>query len=83
MPSANQNTFIRGHTIHDNFKYVQRPVVLFRKKKKPKMLLKLDISKAVDTLAWQFLLDVLQAYGFSSDCRAVAVHGNLPHPSER
>ena len=31
--SPNQNAFIRGRSIHDNFKYVQRAVVLLRKKR--------------------------------------------------
>jgi hypothetical protein len=34
------------------------------------LLLKLDISKAFDTLSWPFLLEVLQAHGFSAKWRA-------------
>lgn len=30
---------------------------------------KLDISKAFDTLAWTFLLDVMRAFGFSENWR--------------
>lgn len=62
MIDRNQNMFIRTRSIHDNFKYVQRAAVLTRKKKT--LLLKLDISKAFDTLSWPFLLEVLQAHGF-------------------
>lgn len=51
-------------TTQDNFKYIQRAAVLIRKRKIPMMLLKLDISKAFDTLSWPFLLNVLQARGF-------------------
>lgn len=43
---------------------MQRAAVLIRKKKKSMLLLKLDISKAFDTLSWPFLLEVLQARGF-------------------
>lgn len=64
--SANQNAFIRGRTIHDDFKFVQRAAVYLRKNRIPKVLLKLDISKA---FAWPFLLDTLRAFGFSSQCR--------------
>jgi hypothetical protein len=39
-------------------------VVLIRKKKVPMLLLKLDISKAFDTLSWPFLLNILQVRGF-------------------
>lgn len=38
--------------------------MLIRKRKIPMLLLKLDISKAFDTLSWPFLLDVLAARGF-------------------
>ena len=62
--APNQNAFIRGRTIHDNFKYIQRAAVLLRTKKIPKILLKLDIAKAFDTIDWAFILDVLQAMGF-------------------
>jgi hypothetical protein len=69
MIDKNQNTFIRMRSIHDNFKYVQRAVALIRKKKTPMLLLKLDISKAFDTLSWPFLLEVLQAHGFREQWR--------------
>jgi len=62
----NQSAFIRGRSILDNFKYVQRASVMLRRKKIPKALVKLDISKAFDTLSWPFLLEVLQARGFSN-----------------
>ena len=64
---CNQSAFIKGRYILDNFKYVQRSAVLIKKKKIPKLLLKLDISKAFDTVSWQFLLEVLQGWGFG--CR--------------
>lgn len=47
----NQNAFVRSRSIHDNYKYVQRAAVLIRSKKRPMLLLKLDISKAFDTLS--------------------------------
>jgi hypothetical protein len=64
LVATNQNAFIKTRTIHDNFKYVQRAAVLIRKKKVPMLLLKLDISKAFDTLSWPFLLELLQVRGF-------------------
>ena len=65
----NQSAFIKGRYILDNFKYVQRSAVLLKRKKIPKLLLKLDISKAFDTVSWQFLLEVLQAWGFGNRWR--------------
>ncbi|WVZ88407.1 hypothetical protein U9M48_034933 [Paspalum notatum var. saurae] len=67
--APNQTAFIRGRSILDSFKYVQSAAALFRKKKIPKMLLKLDISKAFDTLSWAFLLEILGALGFSTKWR--------------
>lgn len=66
LVAENQNAFIKGRLIHNNFKFVQRVAVLIRRRKIPGLLLKLDISKAFDSLAWPFLLQVLQAYGFSN-----------------
>lgn len=69
----NQNAFIRSRTIHDNFKYIQRAAVLIRKKKIPMLLLKLDISKAFDTLSWPFLLEIMRARGFGPKwCRWIS-----------
>lgn len=65
LVSRSQNAFIRSWSIHDNYKFVQRAAVLIRRKKIPMLLLKLDISKAFDTLSWPFLIDVLHAHGFS------------------
>jgi hypothetical protein len=65
----NQNAFVKARTIQDNYKYVQRAAVLIRKKKIPMLLLKLDISKAFDTLSWPFLLEVLKAHGFGDTWR--------------
>ena len=36
------------------------------KKKQPALFIKLDISKAFDSIGWQYLLDVLTALGFST-----------------
>jgi hypothetical protein len=73
--AKNQNTFIRNWNIQDNFKYIQRAVVLIRKKKVPMLLLKLDISKAFDTLSCR---------SSSTSCKLVAsellgVDGLLPY----
>lgn len=42
---------------------------MFKQRKIPKLLLKLDIAKAFDTVAWPFLLQVLQYIGFGQRWR--------------
>jgi hypothetical protein len=73
LVDKNQNAFIRLRTIQDNFKFVQRAVVIIRKKKIPMLLLNFDISKAFDTLSWLFLLELLLARGFGPKwCRWIS-----------
>jgi hypothetical protein len=38
-------------------------------KKKPSLLLKIDITRAFDSVAWPFLLELLQHMGFSNAVR--------------
>ncbi|WVZ55317.1 hypothetical protein U9M48_005990, partial [Paspalum notatum var. saurae] len=65
LVSCNQTAFIRGRTLHDSYKFVQSLAREYRRRKKSRILLKIDISKAFDTLSWAFLLEVLEAHGFS------------------
>lgn len=64
LVNVNQIAFIRNRSIHDNFKYVQAAAKLFKQWKIPKILLKLDIAKAFDTVLWQLLLQILHHVGF-------------------
>jgi len=66
LVSQAQNAFIKKRCIHDNFLYVQRVIQFLHKKKQPALFIKLDISKAFDSIGWQYLLDVLTALGFST-----------------
>jgi hypothetical protein len=64
LVTANQSAFIRGRCIHDNFNLVQQSIKLFHKLNIPSLFLKLDISKAFDTISWPFLFEVLSHVGF-------------------
>jgi hypothetical protein len=66
LVSTNQTAFMRKRSILDSYKYVQCAAAVFRRRKIPKLLLKLDISKAFDSLAWSFLLEILLKLGFST-----------------
>ena len=64
-----QSAFIKGRTIHDNFKYVHCLAKMFKQSKTPAVMLKLDIEKAFDSVSWEFLLQVLEAKGFGTKFR--------------
>lgn len=69
LVSHAQNAFIKKRCIHDNFLYAQRVIQLLHPKKKQAFFIKLDISKAFDSIGWTFLLEVMQALGFSTKWR--------------
>jgi hypothetical protein len=60
----NQSAFIKDRSISDNFRAVQLACRWLHSKKFASVLLKVDIAKAFDSVAWPFLLEVLQHIGF-------------------
>jgi len=64
MIQQNQSAFIRGRSIHDNFRSVQLACRWLHSKRHPSVLVKIDIAKAFDSVAWPFLLEVLSHIGF-------------------
>lgn len=64
MIAVNQSAIIKGRSIHDNFMLVQQMAQFLNRQKRPHILLKLDITKAFDTVSWPFLLKVLTHLGF-------------------
>jgi hypothetical protein len=71
MVSPNQSAFIKGRFIQDNYMLVQQTTRYLHQQKQPRMLLKLDISKAFDSVSWPFLLEVLQHLGFGQVWRDI------------
>ena len=69
MVSPNQSAFIKKRFIQDNFMMVQQTVKFLHNQKQPRILLKLDITKAFDSVSWAFLLEVLRKLGFGSRWR--------------
>lgn len=63
---GNQSAFIRGRSIHENFRAVQLTCRWLHAQNHPTVLLKVDLAKAFDTVAWPFLLEVLEHVGFPS-----------------
>ena len=50
---------------------VQQTARLFHQQKLPRLLLKLDITKAFDSVAWPFLIEVMQQIGFGQIWRDI------------
>lgn len=64
MVSNNQSAFIKGRFIQDNFMLVKQMARLLHSQKHPRIMLKLDISKAFDSVSWPFHMEVLEKLGF-------------------
>jgi hypothetical protein len=57
--SLHQSAFIHGRCFHDNFQLVQFTARKLHRLKTGAILLKLDITKAFDTVDWAFHLDMM------------------------
>jgi len=68
--SRAQSAFIKRRSIHDNFLYAQNIVRELHRSKKSGLFLKLDIAKAFDSVRWDFLMEVLDQFGFRARWRA-------------
>jgi hypothetical protein len=64
LVDRNQCAFIRKRCIHDNFMLVQQTARFLRREKEPRVMLKLDIARAFDSVSWGFLVEVLRKLGF-------------------
>lgn len=66
LVSKNQNAFIAGRSLHDNFVLVRQTMRVLHQLRAPRVLLKLDLTRAFDTISWSFLFEALRQYGFGS-----------------
>jgi hypothetical protein len=64
LVSSAQSAFIKHQCIQDNFLYVRNLARAYHQKKTSALLLKLDISKAFDSVSWEYLFKMLQHRGF-------------------
>jgi hypothetical protein len=64
LVSINQSAFIKGRSIHDNFLFVRNMARRFHRTNRPMLLFKLDITKAFDSIRWDYLMALLQRLGF-------------------
>jgi hypothetical protein len=66
----NQSVFVKGCYIQDNFRFVQATGKLLHARRKPCILFKVDIARAIDSMSWHFLIEILEHFGFSARCRS-------------
>jgi len=64
LVKPNQTAFIKGRRIHDNFRSVNLYCRWLHARHHLCILLKVDIAKAFDSVAWSFLLEVLEHMWF-------------------
>jgi hypothetical protein len=62
--SHNQSAFVKGRYLHDNFVLVRQVARKINLRRQAGVLLKLDLSRAFDSISWSFLLEVLRRMGF-------------------
>lgn len=63
--SPEQRGFVEGRQILDIIILTHDLIHSLHSSKKPEMLIKLDLSKAFDSLNWNYILGILVAFGFS------------------
>jgi hypothetical protein len=64
-----QSAFVKGYFSQDNFRVVQGTAKLLHTRKRPSLLLKVDIACTFDSVVWPFLLKVLEHMGFPAHWR--------------
>jgi hypothetical protein len=55
---------VKGRYIQDNLRYVQTSAKLLHARRHLSLLLKVDISRAFDSVCWSFLLEAMAYVGF-------------------
>ncbi|WVZ69638.1 hypothetical protein U9M48_018397 [Paspalum notatum var. saurae] len=69
LVSASQSAFVKKRCIQDNLLYVRNLARAYHRTRTPALLLKLDISKAFDSVSWEYLFELLQIRVFPTRWR--------------
>eukprot|EP00253_Pinus_taeda_P004449 PITA_04449 len=68
--SPEQSGYVEGRQITDGIILTHEIIHSLKQTKKPGMLLKLDLSKAFDSLSWVYIQKILIAFGFAHSWEA-------------
>ena len=63
--SPEQSGYVEGRQITDGIILTHEIIHSLKQTKKPGMLLKIDLSKAFDSISWEYLQKILKAFGFA------------------
>ena len=66
LTSSSQSAFIKRRCIQENFLYVRGLARHYHRTRTPACLIKLDITKAFDSVSWEYLIELLAKRGFST-----------------
>lgn len=66
LVSRNQNAFITGQSLHDNYVLVRQSLKTLHQLGAPRVMLKLDLMRAFVSISWPFLFEVLRQYRFGN-----------------
>jgi hypothetical protein len=62
--SVNQSAFVKDRSLHDNFILVRQLARKINSKRQSGVLLKLELSRAFDSISWSYLFKILTGMGF-------------------
>eukprot|EP00253_Pinus_taeda_P003782 PITA_03782 len=63
--SPEQSGYVEGRQITNGIILTHEIIHSLKQSKKPGMLLKIDLSKAFDSISWDYMQKILKAFGFS------------------
>jgi hypothetical protein len=63
--TSHSKRLVKGRFIQDNFRCVQATTRLLHVRRTPSVLVKIDLARAFDSIAWPFLLATLRHLCFS------------------
>lgn len=63
--SPEQSGYVEGRQIMDGIILTHEIIHSLKHSKKPGMFLKIDLSKAFDSISWEYMQKILKAFGFA------------------